>query len=182
MHRYGSATIAVRLGWVTDRWVPQGDPLLWSILNGTLVNTATVAIGSLAGLSIASRLPERYRHIVLNALGLVTITLGVDAAVLRFADTVKHFAPLVHAERTYGARLAMVMIASLIIGAVIGGVTGGAKDAAIGSAVGAGAGTVLVLATKGDEIELDPGRKEGETGARQVLAAFAHKHGLKFLS
>ena len=93
---------------------------MWSILNGTLVNTATVAIGSLAGLSIASRLPERYRHIVLNALGLVTITLGVDAAVLRFADTVKHFAPLVHAERTYGARLAMVMIASLIIGAVIG--------------------------------------------------------------
>jgi len=46
-----------------------------------------------------------------------------------------------------------------IIGAVIGGVSGGAKDAAIGSAIGAGAGTVLVLATKGDEIELDPGQK-----------------------
>lgn len=46
-----------------------------------------------------------------------------------------------------------------IIGAVIGGISGGGKDAAIGTAVGAGAGTVLVLATKGDEIELDPGQK-----------------------
>jgi hypothetical protein len=54
---------------------------------------------------------------------------------------------------------AVKIAAGGIIGAVIGGVTGGAKDAAIGSAVGAGAGTVLVLATKGDEIELDPGQK-----------------------
>lgn len=54
---------------------------------------------------------------------------------------------------------AVKIAAGGIIGAVIGGISGGAKDAAIGSAVGAGAGTVLVLATKGDEIELDPGQK-----------------------
>jgi len=54
---------------------------------------------------------------------------------------------------------AVKIAAGGIIGAVIGGVAGDAKDAAIGSAVGAGAGTVLVLATKGDEIELDPGQK-----------------------
>ena len=54
---------------------------------------------------------------------------------------------------------AVTIAAGGIIGAVIGGVTGGAKDAAIGSAIGAGAGTVIVLATKGDEIELDPGQK-----------------------
>jgi uncharacterized protein len=93
---------------------------MWAILNGTIVNAMTVAIGSVAGMSVAKHLPERYRLIVLNALGLVTIMLGVDAAVLRFADTVGRFAPLVQAEQTYGARLAMVMIGSLIIGAIIG--------------------------------------------------------------
>ena len=93
---------------------------MWSILNGTMVNTFTVAVGSLAGLSIATRLPERYRLIVLNALGLFTITLGVDAGVLKFADTVEAFSPLVQDGQTYGARLAMVTIAALIIGAIIG--------------------------------------------------------------
>ena len=48
------------------------------------MNVVAVAVGSVAGLSIAHRMPERYAQIVLSALGLVTITLGVDAAVLRF--------------------------------------------------------------------------------------------------
>jgi len=94
--------------------------MMWPILNGTIINAMTVAIGSVAGLSIARRLPVRYSKIVLNALGLVTIALGVDAAVLRFADTVREFGPLVNAGRTYGARLAMVMIASLIVGSILG--------------------------------------------------------------
>jgi len=93
---------------------------MWSILNGTVVNVVTVAVGSVAGLSIARKFPDRYSKTVLNALGLVTITLGVDAGVLRFAETVREFAPLVDAGRTYGARLAMVMIASLVIGSIIG--------------------------------------------------------------
>jgi hypothetical protein len=93
---------------------------MWSILNGTLVNAATVAVGSTGGLLIAGRLPPRYQQIILSCLGLVTITLGVDSAVLVFADTAEKFGPLVGAPRTYGARLAMVMIASLLIGAIIG--------------------------------------------------------------
>jgi hypothetical protein len=93
---------------------------VWSILNGTIVNAVTVIVGSLAGLSVAKRLPERYRVIVLQCLGLVTITLGIDAGVLHFADTVKRFAPQVDGGSTYGARLAMVMIASLLVGALIG--------------------------------------------------------------
>jgi hypothetical protein len=43
-------------------------------------------------------------------------------------------------------------------GAIIGGITGGKKGAAIGAGVGAGAGTVVVLATKGDEVVLSPGQ------------------------
>jgi len=93
---------------------------MWSIFSGTIVNVFTVAVGSLLGLSISGSLPERYRTIVLQALGLITITLGIDAAVLRFSETVTRFAPLVQDGKTYGARLAMVMIASLLIGTIIG--------------------------------------------------------------
>lgn len=93
---------------------------MWLILNGTIINAATVAIGSLLGLTIGGRISDRYRIITLQALGLVTLTLGVDAAVLHFADTVKRFAPLVSNNGTYGARLAMVMIFSLLLGSILG--------------------------------------------------------------
>lgn len=46
-----------------------------------------------------------------------------------------------------------------VAGAIIGGITGGKKGALIGTAVGAGAGTIVVLATKGDDIELSPGQR-----------------------
>jgi len=94
---------------------------MWSIFSGTIVNVVTVAVGSLLGLSISGSLPERYRTIVLQALGLITVTLGIDAAVLRFSETVARFAPPPEeGGNTYGARLAMVMIASLLIGTIIG--------------------------------------------------------------
>ncbi len=93
---------------------------MWSVFSGTIVNVATVAAGSLLGISVAKSLPERYRSIVLQALGLFTLTLGMDAAVLEFSSTVEQFAPVGDAGKTYGARLAMVMISSLIVGVVIG--------------------------------------------------------------
>lgn len=93
---------------------------MWSILNGTIVNTLAVIIGSAIGLTVGAKLPDRYQRILLNTLGLVTITLAIDAGVLRFADAVERFAPLVDGGSTYGAKLAIVMIASLLIGGVIG--------------------------------------------------------------
>lgn len=93
---------------------------LWSILNGTIINAATVVVGSGAGLSFGARLPDRYQRIVLNTLGLITIALGVDAAVLQFAETVSRFRDHVLGGQTYGARLAMVMIASLVVGGAAG--------------------------------------------------------------
>jgi hypothetical protein len=45
-----------------------------------------------------------------------------------------------------------------LAGALIGGLTKGKKGALIGTAIGAGAGTAVVLATKGDEIELNAGQ------------------------
>ncbi len=93
---------------------------LWSIINGTVVNVITVMAGSLAGIALSGRLPERYRNIVLNGLGLVTIALGIDASVLKLSETVSHFAPLSDSPHTYGARVAMAMISSLILGSIFG--------------------------------------------------------------
>lgn len=46
-----------------------------------------------------------------------------------------------------------------VLGAIIGGIAGGGKGAAIGAGAGAGAGTILMLATKGDEVELEAGQR-----------------------
>lgn len=91
---------------------------MWSIFSGTIVNVITVALGSGIGLALGARIPERYQQIILNCLGLVTVTLGIDASVLLMADAAKKFGS--PAVPTYGARLAMVMVGSLIVGAIIG--------------------------------------------------------------
>ncbi|MEK6675170.1 MAG: DUF554 domain-containing protein [Planctomycetota bacterium] len=93
---------------------------MWSILNGTIINAITVIVGSLIGVSAGRKLPDRYQTIVLQSLGLVTLTLGVDSAVLTFADTVRTMQSKAQFGPTYGARLAMVMIGSLLIGAILG--------------------------------------------------------------
>jgi hypothetical protein len=46
-----------------------------------------------------------------------------------------------------------------VLGALIGGITRGGKGAAIGAGAGAAAGTVLMLATKGADVELNPGQR-----------------------
>ena len=42
------------------------------------------------------------------------------------------------------------------VGTAIGAIAGGGSGAAKGAAIGGGAGTGVVLATKGDEVELGP--------------------------
>jgi hypothetical protein len=49
-------------------------------MKGTLVNTATVIIGSLLGILIGVRFSERLRSIVMHALGLVTLLIGFKLA------------------------------------------------------------------------------------------------------
>lgn len=90
---------------------------MWSILSGTIVNTLTVAVGGLVGLLLATRIPERYQRVILDGLGLITITLGIDAAVLVFAQTVERHGAGVP---TYGARLALVTISALLMGGILG--------------------------------------------------------------
>ena len=43
---------------------------------GTAVNVATVVVGSLIGLAVGNRLPERTRTTVTDVLGLTTLVIG----------------------------------------------------------------------------------------------------------
>jgi len=47
---------------------------------GTLVNIATVALGTVAGVVIGARIPERVRATALQVVGLLTLVIGVDEA------------------------------------------------------------------------------------------------------
>ncbi len=49
-------------------------------MKGTLVNTATVLVGSSLGLLIGSRFPEKINTIVMHALGLATLLIGFKMA------------------------------------------------------------------------------------------------------
>jgi hypothetical protein len=49
-------------------------------LGGTILNTITVAIGSIIGLLIGNRLPEKIQQSVITGLGLVTLFVGVSNA------------------------------------------------------------------------------------------------------
>lgn len=49
-------------------------------LSGTLVNVATVIAGSLLGLAVRGRLPDRVATVLLQAIGLVTLFIGFTNA------------------------------------------------------------------------------------------------------
>lgn len=49
-------------------------------LSGTLVNTATVLLGAGVGLALRGRLPGRIGAVLLQAIGLVTLVIGIGAA------------------------------------------------------------------------------------------------------
>lgn len=72
------------------------------------------------GTAASGRLPERYQRAILDVLGLITVTLGVDAAVLRMQSVANHYGSVEAAGKTYGARLALVMIAALVTGSLLG--------------------------------------------------------------
>ncbi|HUU35112.1 MAG TPA: hypothetical protein VMW48_13700 [Vicinamibacterales bacterium] len=54
-------------------------------------------------------------------------------------------------------------------GAVIGAITGGKKGAVVGGTIGAGAGTGVVLATRGDEVELAAGTTVSTTLSQPLV-------------
>ncbi len=79
---------------------------------GTVLNVATVLVGSGAGLLLGHRLPERTRAVVTDALGLVTLL----AAALSASAVLD--APLAAAVGS-GAPV-LVVLGSLLVGGVVG--------------------------------------------------------------
>jgi uncharacterized membrane protein YqgA involved in biofilm formation len=71
---------------------------------GYLVNTATVIAGSLLGLLIGSRLPEKIKKIILSGLGLSTLLIGMTMAL----ETNK----------------LILIVGSLVLGGIIGQIIG----------------------------------------------------------
>ena len=68
---------------------------------GTVVNVVTVVAGTVGGVLLGSRLPERLRSAVLQAVGLVTLVIGTSEAL--------------------ATRNVVFPLVSLILGAAIGG-------------------------------------------------------------
>lgn len=79
---------------------------------GTVLNLTTIALGSVLGLLLGQRLPQRTRDVVTDALGLVTLLVAAlsAAAVLD--------APLTAAVGT-GAPV-LIVLGSLLVGGILG--------------------------------------------------------------
>lgn len=79
---------------------------------GTALNVATVVVGSLAGMAVGHRFPERVRSVVTDVLGLTTILI----AALSAASVTD---PAFTAATGSGAPV-LVVLGSLLIGSVLG--------------------------------------------------------------
>lgn len=53
-------------------------------MTGTFINVGTVLAGTILGVGLGSRLPERVRETVMHALGLVTLLVGVSQGLAAF--------------------------------------------------------------------------------------------------
>lgn len=54
---------------------------------GTIVNTATIIVGSLAGAILKKGIKDSYREALFTGLGLCTLILGANACISRLADS-----------------------------------------------------------------------------------------------
>jgi uncharacterized membrane protein YqgA involved in biofilm formation len=79
---------------------------------GTAINVATVVIGSLLGVALGGRLPERTREVVTQILGLISLTIGGLSIASGMSDAFS-------AEVGANARL-LIVLGALLIGGVLG--------------------------------------------------------------
>jgi uncharacterized membrane protein YqgA involved in biofilm formation len=84
-------------------------------MTGTLINAASVLVGTALGTLLGGRFPERVRETVMHVLGLFTILLGIDAGLQTFRPPLSEAVP----------RFAVLLIlGSLLIGGVVGELVG----------------------------------------------------------
>lgn len=85
-------------------------PLAAVPLAGTLINVATVVVGTAIGVLVGHRLSERLRETVMDALGLVVLALGIDGALAAFREPLSSFSR---------ASVLFVM-GSVLVGGIVG--------------------------------------------------------------
>jgi uncharacterized membrane protein YqgA involved in biofilm formation len=79
------------------------------VVTGTLINVATVLVGTVAGSFLGDRLPARIRETVMHSLGLVTLVVGLGEAFELFrAPLSEHRASVV------------VILGAILLGGIIG--------------------------------------------------------------
>lgn len=83
---------------------------------GTIVNTAAVIVGGIAGTLVKSGLGKKYKDIVMQAIGLSVIIIGISGA-LQGIYQVTQAGQL---DRQY----ITIMIISLVVGGIVGELTG----------------------------------------------------------
>lgn len=79
---------------------------------GTVVNAAAVIAGGLAGLFLKRSLPERYKNIVMQAIGLSVVIIGISGTLQGIFQVID--------DGKLDRLNIMIMILSLVIGGVIG--------------------------------------------------------------
>ncbi|KAE8766145.1 DUF554 domain-containing protein [Georgenia thermotolerans] len=78
---------------------------------GTLTNVGAIVVGSLLGMAVGQRLPDRVRDVVTDCLGLVTLLVAAQSA-MSVAD------PALAAAVGSGAVL--IVLGALLIGSIVG--------------------------------------------------------------
>jgi uncharacterized membrane protein YqgA involved in biofilm formation len=79
---------------------------------GTIVNAGAIVAGGLAGIFIKKGLPERYKSIVMQALGLSVLFIGISGVLQGIFIVIDN--------GKLNSRYIMTMIFSLVIGGILG--------------------------------------------------------------
>lgn len=79
---------------------------------GTLINVATVVVGSLLGLAVGHRFPDRTREVVTQVLGLVSLVIGGLSIAQGMSPA--------FAEAVGPNTRLLIVLAALLIGGVVG--------------------------------------------------------------
>jgi uncharacterized protein len=95
-------------------------PLAAVHLTGTLINVATVAVGTVAGTLLGERLPARVRDIVMDGLGLVTVLVGLSEGLTAFRPPMTR---LVSGAAAGGVPV-LIVLGSLLAGGIVGELMG----------------------------------------------------------
>ena len=57
-------------------------------MTGTIINTCAILVGTIIGTAFNRGIPERYKEVLYDGLGVVSIAIGMNAAISRFPQSV----------------------------------------------------------------------------------------------